>query len=138
MPACQHRPRLRPRLLSSSSIGDGNYNAYRKRCHWGRVWVKMPAGQIISFPWTETALDIQVRAAVASLWTGREEQGRRQTESGQQDAGTRGNVTGGRHLNGFCLLLRELARAAGFSDDEIRTRTGLALARRVSASRVRA
>lgn len=85
----------------------------------------MPSGQIISFPWTEQELDVHVRAAVASLWTGREAQGHRQVALGQKDAGTRGNVTGGRHLDGFCLLLRELARAAGFSDDEIRTRTGL-------------
>ena len=36
--------------------------------------------------------------AVRAFWTGRDLQAQRQVESGRQDAGTRGAVTGGKHL----------------------------------------
>lgn len=35
------------------------------------------------------------------------------------DAGTRGQVTGGKHLDGFAALVLRIGRLAGFRDDEI-------------------
>ena len=37
-------------------------------------------------------------SAVRAFWTGRDLQAQRQVESGNLDAGTRGAVTGGKHL----------------------------------------
>jgi hypothetical protein len=59
------------------------------------------------------------------MWATREAQGVKQIESGRPDAGSRGTVTGGRHLDGFTDLLAALARKAGFSVQEIRLRTGV-------------
>jgi len=77
------------------------------------------------FPWSDAELDRRLRAAVRSMWTTREAQGIRQLETGKPDAGNRGTVTGGRHLDGFTDLLATLAKKAGFGVEEIRLRTGV-------------
>ena len=77
------------------------------------------------FPWSDAELDRRVRAAVRVMWTTREAQGSKQLESGKPDAGSRGTVTGGRHLDGFIDLLATLAKRAGFAADEIRFRVGV-------------
>jgi hypothetical protein len=77
------------------------------------------------FPWTDAELERRVRAAIRAMWATREAQGLKQIESGKRDAGSRGTVTGGRHLDGFTDLLAALAKKAGFSPEEIRLRTGV-------------
>lgn len=79
------------------------------------------------FPWTDVELGHRVRDAVLRYWSARGGQATRQRESGVADAGTRGEVTGGKHLDAFCALFCDLIRAAGFIDAEIRYRTGLEL-----------
>jgi hypothetical protein len=79
----------------------------------------------MTFPWSEGELDSRIRAAVAAMWSTREAQAQKQISSGTRDADNRGAVTGGRHLDAFGELLGDVARAAGFSGDEIRFRTGV-------------
>ena len=79
------------------------------------------------FPWTEAELANRLRAAVKAYWTGRSGQSESQGTRGIRDAGTRGEVTGGQHLNGFLEILVEAAHAAGFSRDEVRLKAGIEL-----------
>lgn len=51
--------------------------------------------------------------ALLAFWTGRDEQVARQRASGRIDAGTRGAVTGGGHLDEIARLLADVAVAAG-------------------------
>ena len=80
-----------------------------------------------SFPWTEAELSDRVRAAIRQMWSTRETQAERQRLAGKLDAGIRGTVTGGRHLDPFANLLGEIATAAGFLPEEIRFRRGVAV-----------
>jgi hypothetical protein len=53
-------------------------------------------------------------AAIKAFWAGRDLQTQKQAESGKVDAGTRGSVTGGLHLNALQeLIAREFAPLAG-------------------------
>lgn len=52
-------------------------------------------------------------AAVRNFWTVRENQAERQRSAGRLDAGTRGAVTGGQHLNDVALLLADVFTDAG-------------------------
>lgn len=84
--------------------------------------------QPIGFPWTGEELDAYVRAAVLSYWTARGGQAGRQKEIGAAfDTGTRSEVTGGQHLNGFTDLVCRLIRHSGFTESELRFRTGVEL-----------
>lgn len=73
-----------------------------------------------AFPWTEEQLSHRIRDAVRGYWHVRSGQADRQRAAGVSDTGTRGEVTGGRHLHALGDLLCEIARLAGFADDEIR------------------
>jgi hypothetical protein len=53
-----------------------------------------------------------IESALRSFWGTREEQAERQRQSGFLDAGTRGAVTGGAHLNAVAELVMDLARDA--------------------------
>ena len=79
------------------------------------------------FPWTEEQFALRLRAAVKTYWTGRSGQSKSQGKRGVKDAGTRGEVTGGQHLNAVLEMLVETARAAGFSNDEIKLNAGIEL-----------
>ena len=79
------------------------------------------------FPWTEPKLAKRVQAAVRKYWQGRGGQSSQQGKRGVKDAGNRGEVTGGQHLNAFLSLLTEVAKAAGFSGDEIKLSQGIEL-----------
>lgn len=79
----------------------------------------------VQFPWDEAKAADVVRAASLAYWTARGHQSKRQQDAGSQDAGTRGEVTGGQHLDAFVDLVCEVVRAAGFSDSELRFRTGV-------------
>jgi hypothetical protein len=81
----------------------------------------------VSFPWTEAELATRVSSAVESYWRSRGGQSRQQQKRGVSDTGTRGEVTGGQHLNGFLKILVDAAEAAGFSDAEIRLQSGVEL-----------
>jgi hypothetical protein len=85
----------------------------------------MPRTMSNRFPWSRAVLRTQVREAIQSMWTTREQQAERQLSTGTIDAGTRGSVTGGRHMDAFASLLGDLAAAAGFHSSEVRFRSGV-------------
>ena len=78
------------------------------------------------FPWTDEEIAKRVRKAVALYWNSRSGQATKQKSSGKiTDYGTRSEVTGGQHLNAFVDLLCDLIRKAGFSDAELRFKSGV-------------
>jgi hypothetical protein len=79
------------------------------------------------FPWTEPQLNERLQAAVRAYWTGRSGQSDSQGKRGVVDSGTRGEVTGGQHLNTVLEILVDAAMSAGFSADEIRLKNGIEL-----------
>jgi len=79
------------------------------------------------FPWTEEELTQELRKVVRAYWRDRSGQSKRQGINGKKDAGTRGEVTGGQHLNRFLRLLAGVAAAAGFEKEEIRFNQDLEL-----------
>jgi hypothetical protein len=79
----------------------------------------------VRFPWSDDEVTHRVQEAIRRMWSTREAQAHKQRLSGNPDAGDRGTVTGGRHLDAFCELLGSLVREAGFSSQEIRLRTGV-------------
>jgi hypothetical protein len=79
------------------------------------------------FPWSEEALAEQTRLAVKSYWRSRGGQSKQQGKRGIKDAGTRGEVTGGQHLNAILHLLKQTALAAGFDPEEIKFNLGVEL-----------
>ena len=72
-----------------------------------------------SFPFSEQEIQDRVRSAVEEYWSIRLSQAKRQRQTGKRDAGSRGEVTGGKQLNAFADLLSTIAKAAGFEDGEI-------------------
>jgi hypothetical protein len=84
-------------------------------------------GVTAGFPWSDEELRERVRDAVAGMWSIRESQAARQAELGRFDVGDRSMVTGGRHMDGFAGILADVARGAGFSDVEVRLRTGIVI-----------
>ncbi|HEY5086473.1 MAG TPA: PaeR7I family type II restriction endonuclease [Gemmatimonadaceae bacterium] len=85
------------------------------------------AARVVRFPWSDSETNHRIQAAVRQYWQARRGQSQRQIDAGKPDAGTRGEVLGGQHLDGFANLLVEIIRAAGFSDSEIRLATGVEL-----------
>ena len=71
------------------------------------------------FPFTEEEFNARVLRAVTAYWQVRSGQAKRQRRVGKKDAGSRGEVTGGKQLDAFSALLRDLAASAGFRDNEI-------------------
>ncbi len=67
-------------------------------------------------------------AAVRQFWRVRDQQSRRQGQTGgQRDTGARSAVTGGKHLAGFVALCRSILEDAGLTDHEIHTEQRLDL-----------
>lgn len=66
-------------------------------------------------------------AAIRNYWSVRESQAAKQIESGKIDAGRRGAVTGGAHLDALAQLLEEIFLNEGFAPDSIRRRTNVEL-----------
>jgi hypothetical protein len=58
--------------------------------------------------------------AVRQYWQVRESQSEKQAASGTSDAGSRGQVTGGGHLNALVALVAEAFIDAGFREDDIK------------------
>lgn len=79
------------------------------------------------YPWSADEWGARVCDAVKSYWTARTGQSSRQQDSGVKDTGSRGEVTGGQHLDAFSDLFVELIKAAGFSSEHIKFRTGVEL-----------
>ena len=79
----------------------------------------------IGFPFAPQEFHDKLQNAVEFYWDARLGQARRQKRHGRPDAGTRGEVTGGKQLDAFGILLEDLAKATGYRDDEIFFRTAL-------------
>jgi hypothetical protein len=65
--------------------------------------------------------------AIRSYWNVRESQAAKQLSSGRIDAGTRGQATGGAHLDAVAQLLEDVFVNAGFPRSAIRRSTGIEL-----------
>jgi hypothetical protein len=86
-----------------------------------------PTSLEIPSPLTPQAVAEWTKLAVANFWNVRARQKRKQENEGKADAGSRGAVTGGAHLNGFIEILLRIARASGFDDSHIFTDKSLEL-----------
>ena len=79
------------------------------------------------FPYDEEEITAKVAKAAAFYWKTRRGQARKQKKSGTQDAGTRGQVTGGKHLDGFAKLVQEIGIKAGCRKEDIFFNTSIPL-----------
>ena len=73
----------------------------------------------MTFPYTEEQFRKKVASAAAFYWKTRRQQAASQKKRGVKDAGSRGQVTGGRHLDGFARLIQEICIKAGFTKAEV-------------------
>ncbi|MBL8764272.1 MAG: restriction endonuclease [Phycisphaerae bacterium] len=64
-------------------------------------------------------LEARVSEAVRFFWSTRTSQNAKQSASGRRDAGSRSAVTGGKQMDGFVLLLRDVLVQAGCPTDSI-------------------
>ena len=71
--------------------------------------------------------DDKFEQAIRSYWRVRYDQAARQQAEGKTDAGTRGQVTGGAHLDAMAALIEGIFMAAGFSADSIRRSASMEL-----------
>ena len=71
------------------------------------------------FPYTDTELAKKLAEAASFYWQMRKRQVAAQKKRGVSDSGTRGQVTGGRHLDAFAKLIQEICVKAGFKQTEI-------------------
>lgn len=71
------------------------------------------------FPYTDTELAKKLAEAASFYWQMRKRQVVAQKKRGVSDSGTRGQVTGGRHLDAFAKLIQEICVKAGFKQTEI-------------------
>jgi hypothetical protein len=66
-----------------------------------------------------TDYDAKARAAVRRFWGDRAKAAQKQGASGRRDQGERAAVTGGKNMDGFVSLVRDLVRANGLEDAEV-------------------
>jgi len=64
-------------------------------------------------------LDARVQAAVRHFWLTRSAQAGEQAKRGVTDRGARSAVTGGKQMDGFVNIVRDILDACGISNDEI-------------------
>jgi hypothetical protein len=64
-------------------------------------------------------LDARVQAAVRHFWLTRSTQVRDQVERGVIDQGARSAVTGGKQMDGFVNIVRDILHACGISNEEV-------------------
>ena len=83
----------------------------RKREKWYNVRM--------TFPYTDELFQRKLKKAAAFYWKTRRQQAATQERHGTRDAGTRGQVTGGKQLDGFAKLVSEICIKAGFRKSEI-------------------
>ena len=72
-------------------------------------------------------IDRRLQAAVQSYWNARRKNKEKQVKSGEIDAGTRGEVTGGTQMGALEVLVSDVLCEAGLKKVDIRTRTALEL-----------
>lgn len=72
-------------------------------------------------------LEAKIAQAIGGFWSRRQAQTDKQKLAGKLDAGLRGAVTGGGHLDGIRELIAEVFIAHGVPDDDIRRRQGIEL-----------
>jgi hypothetical protein len=76
---------------------------------------------------SERRIKTGIAKAVRHFWDTRSGQSRKQQDSGRIDQGSRGAVTGGKQMDGFVLLVRDIIKDAGLSEGSIHTTTSLEL-----------
>lgn len=76
---------------------------------------------------TERRIETGIAKAVRHFWRTRSGQAKKQQAAGQSDQGTRGAVTGGKQMDGFVRLARDIIKDSGLSNDCIYTSSGLEL-----------
>lgn len=74
-----------------------------------------------------TPLEAATIAAIQTFWDGRRAQANKQLEAGRVDAGLRGAVTGGGHLDGIRELIAAIFIRNGIPDSDIRRKKGIEL-----------
>ena len=73
----------------------------------------------MAFPYADIEIEEKLAKAAAFYWRMRRRQVLLQKKRGVLDAGTRGQVTGGRHLDAFAKLIQDICIKAGFKRSEI-------------------
>lgn len=81
----------------------------------------------MDFPYTAEEIRHKLEKATRFYWETRNAQFKKQVRLGRRDAGARGQVTGGKQLDGFAELVIEVGTAAGFDKSEIFTNTAVPL-----------
>lgn len=76
---------------------------------------------------SERGLKNSVAKAVGHFWETRQGQATKQRKSGQRDQGSRGAVTGGKQMDGFVSLVRDLLADCGLPDTSLFTDSQLEL-----------
>jgi len=76
---------------------------------------------------SERRIETGLAKAVRLFWGTRSGQARKQQDAGRFDQGSRGAVTGGKQMDGFVLLVRNIIKDRGLSDNCIHTATSLEL-----------
>ena len=72
-----------------------------------------------AFPWDKAVFTKKIMKAVCNYWNVRQKQACKQAKDGKKDAGTRGEVTGGKHLDSFGKLIVEVILAAGAGKNDV-------------------
>lgn len=76
---------------------------------------------------SQRRIEIGIAEAVRQFWTTRSVQAKKQQDAGRSDQGARGAVTGGKQMNGFVLLVRDIIKDGGLSENCIHTLSSLEL-----------
>ena len=76
---------------------------------------------------SERRIATGIARAVRFFWETRSGQASKQQAAGRSDQGARGAVTGGKQMDGFVLLVRDIIRDAGLPDACVHTSTSLEL-----------
>ena len=76
---------------------------------------------------SERRIEDGISKAVRHFWDTRSGQAKKQQDAGRSDQGARGAVTGGKQMDGFVLLVRDIIKDGGLSDTCIHTLTSLEL-----------
>ena len=64
-------------------------------------------------------LDARIKKAVSHYWLTRASQSKKNAKSGKRDYGTRGEVTGGKHMDGFAILVKGILIENGLPEAEV-------------------
>lgn len=76
---------------------------------------------------SERRIETGIAKAVRLFWDTRSGQAKKQKDAGRTDQGSRGAVTGGKQMDGFVRLVRDIINDGGLSDNCIHTSTSLEL-----------